>query len=285
LDAEILEAIDDESDSDDEFPDTQLGQIDSNVILGDIVNLTSSITMQNPIIDTKLQDIDKTGSVNTTQISQNRIVETTLLDVDKSKPLPRGKKGKLKKIKAKYGDQDEENRTLMIDLLASDKGPQPKGKKAKANAVKEMELQDRQKQWENKSDSAVVSQRPKRTSKPAINEIIKDEDVGNMAGLDLLIGLPLDADMLLHCVPVCAPWGALQKYKYKVKLIPGSLKRGKAAKSAENSFLNMISQDELGAREKECVKAIPEMEWLQTIMAKVKVVSNETSSSKKGKTR
>ena len=36
---------------------------------------------------------------------------------EKQVPLPRGKKGKMKKIKEKYGDQDEEERKLALKLL------------------------------------------------------------------------------------------------------------------------------------------------------------------------
>jgi hypothetical protein len=32
--------------------------------------------------------------------------------------LPRGKKGKLKKMKSKYADQDEEERKIKMELLA-----------------------------------------------------------------------------------------------------------------------------------------------------------------------
>jgi hypothetical protein len=45
--------------------------------------------------------------------------------------------------------------------------------------------------------------------------------------LDTLTGSPLPEDNLLFAVPVCAPYISLQKYKYKVKLTPGSTKKGK----------------------------------------------------------
>ena len=45
--------------------------------------------------------------------------------------------------------------------------------------------------------------------------------------LDTLTGSTLPEDNLLFAVPVCAPYISLQKYKYKVKLIPGSMKKGK----------------------------------------------------------
>jgi hypothetical protein len=38
-------------------------------------------------------------------------------------------------------------------------------------------------------------------------------------------------------VTVCAPWSALTRYKFKVKLTPGSMKKGKAARAAAGGFL------------------------------------------------
>lgn len=45
--------------------------------------------------------------------------------------------------------------------------------------------------------------------------------------LDSLTGIPLPDDILLFCVPVCGPYSAMNNFKYKVKLTPGSAKRGK----------------------------------------------------------
>ena len=55
--------------------------------------------------------------------------------VETSVALPRGKKGKLKKMKEKYKDQDDEDRELVMEFLGAAQGPQPKGKKAKAEAA------------------------------------------------------------------------------------------------------------------------------------------------------
>lgn len=59
-----------------------------------------------------------------------------------------------------------------------------------------------------------------------IHEIEEDEkDQQNDA--DYLTGNPLPNDILLYAVPVCGPYNALQSYKYRVKIIPGTSKRGK----------------------------------------------------------
>ena len=48
-----------------------------------------------------------------------------------------------------------------------------------------------------------------------------------MTYLDALTGALFDSDVLSFAIPVCAPYSALSAYKYKVKLVPGTGKRGK----------------------------------------------------------
>uniref|UniRef100_A0A8C2T320 Ribosome quality control complex subunit NEMF n=1 Tax=Coturnix japonica TaxID=93934 RepID=A0A8C2T320_COTJA len=45
--------------------------------------------------------------------------------------------------------------------------------------------------------------------------------------LDSLTGQPHAEDILLFAVPICAPYTAMTNYKYKVKLTPGTQKKGK----------------------------------------------------------
>lgn len=57
--------------------------------------------------------------------------------------------------------------------------------------------------------------------------MLEGEELANLTSLDSLTANPLPEDILHFAIPVCAPYPALQKYKYKVKLTPGTLKRGK----------------------------------------------------------
>lgn len=59
-----------------------------------------------------------------------------------------------------------------------------------------------------------------------IKEIGEDEKE-KLTDVDYLTGIPLPNDILLYAVPVCAPYAALQSYKYRVKIIPGTAKKGK----------------------------------------------------------
>lgn len=54
--------------------------------------------------------------------------------------------------------------------------------------------------------------------------------------LNTLTWNPLPGDTLLYAVVVVAPYQTMHNFKYKVKLTPGTGKRGKAAKSAIGLF-------------------------------------------------
>ncbi|KAI8086191.1 fibronectin-binding protein A N-terminus-domain-containing protein [Halteromyces radiatus] len=219
----------------------------------------------------------------------------------------RGRKGKSKKIKEKYGDQDEEERQLRMEILGSNKGPQPKGKKAKKQAKEkaeklamEKEREERRKQRQaeestttddivdtNKTkDSETLHDNAKETED--IRQMLKEENItmleneelASLTSLDSLTANPLPNDLLHFAIPVCAPYPALQKYKYKVKLTPGTLKRGKAIKQAQSVFLN---HQDITAREKELIKGVPDMEAINTMMSKVKVSAPNLEASKKKK--
>ncbi|KAI8338866.1 fibronectin-binding protein A N-terminus-domain-containing protein [Chlamydoabsidia padenii] len=223
-------------------------------------------------------------------------------------PTPvRGRKGKSKKIKEKYADQDEEERQLRMEILGSNKGPQPKGKKAKKQAQekaeklaleKEREERRKQKQGNNEPTSPadnigepgkeveLTTDKEKETED--IRQMLKEENITMLEGdelasltsLDSLTANPLPEDILHFAIPVCAPYPALQKYKYKVKLTPGTLKRGKAIKQAQSVFL---TNQDTTAREKELIKGVPDMEAINTMMSKVKVSAPNLEASKKKK--
>lgn len=84
-----------------------------------------------------------------------------------------------------------------------------------------------------------------RSATPVDGSIVMDEDDIHELGdeekeklidLDYLTGIPVASDILLYAVPVCAPYNALQTYKYRVKITPGTAKKGKGI---FYSFLNM----------------------------------------------
>lgn len=56
---------------------------------------------------------------------------------------------------------------------------------------------------------------------------IGDEEKEKLNDVDYLTGNPLPSDILLYAVPVCGPYNAVQSYKYRVKIVPGTAKKGK----------------------------------------------------------
>uniref|UniRef100_A0A4W3JBI0 Ribosome quality control complex subunit NEMF n=1 Tax=Callorhinchus milii TaxID=7868 RepID=A0A4W3JBI0_CALMI len=134
-------------------------------------------------------------------------VTSTTTELFSEETIPLGN-AKLKKIKEKYKDQDEEDRELMMKLL------------------------------------------------------------GGQNLLNSLTGQPHLEDVLLFAVPLCAPYTAMTNYKYKVKLTPGTQKKGKAAKTALHSFMH--SKDST-SREKDLFRSVKDTDLSRNIPGKVKV--------------
>eukprot|EP00069_Balaena_mysticetus_P009018 bmy_06163T0 len=92
---------------------------------------------------------------------------------------------------------------------------------------------------------------------------------GNEENLfDSLTGQPHPEDVLLFAIPICAPYNTMTNYKYKVKLTPGIQKKGKAAKTALNSFMH---SKEATAREKDLFRSVKDTDLSRNIPGKVKV--------------
>ncbi|KAL8168613.1 UNVERIFIED_CONTAM: hypothetical protein K2H54_008091, partial [Gekko kuhli] len=70
---------------------------------------------------------------------------------------------------------------------------------------------------------------------------------------DSLTGQPHPEDVLLFAVPFCAPYTTMTNYKYKVKLTPGTQRKGKAAKTALHSFMQ---SKEATPREKDLFRSV-----------------------------
>ncbi|XP_018400940.1 PREDICTED: nuclear export mediator factor NEMF homolog isoform X1 [Cyphomyrmex costatus] len=186
--------------------------------------------------------------------------------------LKRGQKGKLKKIKEKYKDQDEEDRRLSMLVLQS------------AGAAKEDKRKNRAKDPSGPKQQGKKKTNPKPNVPPqSMNTIdnIDDEDAGPVPEVDMLdqlTGKPVSEDELLFAVPVIAPYNTLQNYKFKVKLTPGIGKRGKAAKTAIAVFLR---DKEISLREKDLLKAIKDETIARNIPGKVKISAPQIQKLKK----
>lgn len=125
-------------------------------------------------------------------------------NLPKSNQPKRGQKSKLKKIKEKYKDQDEEEKRIRMDILKS------AGNKAKKPTIK---TEDKEKEEVPKPSGKTVQ--IKQVQEDAGDEI--DESVvagADVDMLDSLTGCPVEEDEILFAVPVIAPYQALQHFKY-----------------------------------------------------------------------
>lgn len=238
---------------------------------------------------------------NEKEVERN-IVEVTQSDKNvQSLKISRGQRGKLKKMKEKYADQDEEERRIRMALLASsgkvlkdDKetqngvpsagkeiktltGPEDAAKicyKCKKAGHLSRDCQESPDDSTNSHANGSTLVMDTEMDRVAMEEDdiheIGEEEKGKLNDLDYLTGNPLPNDILLYTVPVCGPYNALQTYKYRVKIIPGTAKKGKAAKTAMNLFSHM---PEATSREKELMKACTDPELVAAIIGNVKITA------------
>ncbi|KAJ6654024.1 hypothetical protein lerEdw1_007533 [Lerista edwardsae] len=193
-------------------------------------------------------------------------------------PVKRGQKSKLKKIREKYKDQDAEDRELIMQLLGSAgaaKEEKPRrGRKGRAHEASARKQPQRPRGGRRAGTS--IEEVTPHFEDPAVEEPLdeKEEQEPQAASeegetlFDSLTGQPHAEDLLLFAVPVCAPYTAMANYKYKVKLTPGTQKKGKAAKTALHSFMQ---SKEASPREKDLFRSVKDTDLSRNIPGKVKV--------------
>ena len=116
------------------------------------------------------------------------------------------------------------------------------------------------------------------------NQSDTEEDaVDDTVELHKLAGRPVAEDAIVFAVPVCAPYQTLSKYSYRVKLTPGSMKRGKAVKQCVDMFLkgDSASKGTADTRFRDMIKKVGEPEWVQAICADVKIAAPGASKATK----
>lgn len=196
----------------------------------------------------------QTTSTTTPEPTKSAAPSTTpTMKLPKNQPTPKqnnppkhGKKAlKNKKAAAKYADQDEEERELALRLLGANNAKTQKSAAdtaVKADRAREAELQKQRRRAQH--DRAAEAERKRQAlfeqgqggtgtgtgAEDDYDEETAAAEAADLSWLPALIGTPVPEDEILAAIPVCAPWGALGKYKYKVKLQPGTVKKGKAVK-------------------------------------------------------
>lgn len=95
----------------------------------------------------------------------------------------------------------------------------------------------------------------------------KEEKV-DLVELDFLTDCPTSLDKLIYALPVCAPYMSMQRFKLKVKLSPGTLKKGKVAKQAMDLLPRLKDCIE---PERALIKTIPDNEVLGVLIGDVRL--------------
>uniref|UniRef100_A0A1B6MPX6 NFACT RNA-binding domain-containing protein n=1 Tax=Graphocephala atropunctata TaxID=36148 RepID=A0A1B6MPX6_9HEMI len=296
-----LEDVEEEDEDEDEdgsqFPDTQIRVEHTNYNKVSVTSAVGSLSLQPSNIadgttvvylgDNQPVVVKHTATKSGKQKQQQQTKAIKKEDDDEEKDkinipqVKRGQKGKLKKIKEKYKDQDEEERKLRMDILQSaGSGKVKETKKGKKSGGKVAPVVKKP-----PAPKPTPVPRPTPTDGAGGESGGEDEGEGEGEGvaadvdmLDSLTGLPLPEDELLFAVPVVAPYNTLVNYKYKVKLTPGSGKRGKAAKTVLNMFLRDRSATN---HERDLMRSVKDQNMARNIPGRVKLSAPQLQKLRK----
>ncbi|KAL4917153.1 telomere recombination-domain-containing protein [Aspergillus aurantiobrunneus] len=229
-----------------------------------------------------------------------------------TKPTPapvRGRKGKAKKAASKYANQDEEERELALRVLgANNAKAQKAAAEAEAKAKRAQEAEEQKKRRKAQHERAAQAERKRQALFEEGQADEYDEETAAAEAADLewlpaLVGTPNPEDEILAAIPVCAPWSSLGRYKYRIKLQPGTVKKGKAVKEiigrwvaetttgrvkkehAEDAGISRSAAEKLRAREGELLKGWKDTEIINTVpVSKVRImIASGGSGGDKGK--
>lgn len=232
----------------------------------------------NPTEDTE-KDSNPTGPVGASSDNDENLVQQQPKQSkkQKQKPLPRGKRTKLKRMKKKYGDQDDDERAIALAAL----GTKPIKEMVGRHSSDELETTDHEKK-ETGGEQQRRPPKPTRREKREVMRLMEEEGILELSKLetesltilDMLTSCPMTADIVQFALPVCAPYNALAGYKYRVKLLPGSMKRGKAYRAATSLFIKNATKDlKKCKQERDALRIVPESEAIHAMLGSVRVVA------------
>jgi len=110
-----------------------------------------------------------------------------------------------------------------------------------------------------------------------IAKLIKEEDINlvpetvDVSEIDKLTGNPKPTDELLFAVPMLAPYSTINTYKFKVKVLPGTQKRGTAQKSIRSLFLAQSNKQAM--QEQHMIKAVSDTEMTMALINSCRVMA------------
>lgn len=190
----------------------------------------------------------------------------------------RGKKGKLKKMQKKYKDQDESERIMRLEALGTLKGIEMEEKRKQEESTKKYQQECRKERREKQKMAQLLHFTT--MEKVKINFVQLKEQLRPCISKE---------DEVLDIIPVFAPWPALLKYKYKVKIQPGNAKKTKTMNEILSFFLNRQVDTTKNDNtldwpmEHDMIKALTTQDLVSIVS--VDKVSASLNGSKNGKTK
>ncbi|KAN0024141.1 hypothetical protein ACTFIV_008539 [Dictyostelium citrinum] len=181
------------------------------------------------------------------------------------------------------------NPTTTTTSTTSTEKPQPKVEEKESDSEEDEESSssssESEGEGEGEGEESEEKKEKRKSRKERREEKIKEEqeikrlleeensskavdDQKDITNIDTLTGQPRDDDILHFAIPVVAPYSVFNNYKFKVKLTPGHLKRGKAAKQAAQVILQ---NPQLTKREKELIKHVKDEDLTSNMLADVRL--------------
>ena len=229
--------------------------------------------------------------------------------------MSKAKKNKIKKMKEKYGDQDEEEREMRLTLLGAKKVkdfdiaqhqekkhkftkeesepeedqpaddlPEEEEKIEQVQVDEELDINMLQNQKEDIDPDAIIEEAGEEgdgkdedeTEAKDIQQILKDEDINlvpedqDVSEIDKLTGVPTRKDTLLFALPMLAPYSTIQNMKYKVKITPGTQKRGRVQKVIKELYHKIAKDSKI---ETQLLKSINDQDMTMVLVNNCKVAA------------
>jgi predicted ribosome quality control (RQC) complex YloA/Tae2 family protein len=167
----------------------------------------------------------------------------------KQKQPVRGKRGKSKKLRGRYEDQDEEDRRAALCLLGSVVGQGKVEKDALARAAREQVLEEQKQR--RQQQLILVTRKGKETEQLRQKQFQEEldpsdgEDPDGAVDLEAFVGTLLPGDEILDAIVVCGPWTAVgTKCRWKAKLQPGATKKGKIVREILTRWSSEIAEQD-----------------------------------------
>nr|CAH8831074.1 unnamed protein product [Trichobilharzia regenti] len=291
---------------------------DESEILPEVLPKKVKINSQKVDKSKSCKKTNKVANVDKEVVKENEKSHETQVPLLKQQPLKRGLKSKLKKIKQKYSEQDEDERLLCMKILqGGDAKPSQyhqilerdnlssQNEEEKSTPDNETICGQDSDDDDEKKDELCVDDEAEPLNSPTNpddNHSIKSNDEKSLQDLEIedaidneefsdetkeddliqmlnsLTGQPYEDDLLLYAIPVCGPYSAMLKYKYRVKLNPGITKRGKASKMAMFQF---TSDKSATNRERELMRAMKDEEVPRNFPGCVKITLPQGKTLKK----